>query len=91
MRFLKYKAQQMKFKLLDNKDEMLNEFFVNAKDRLHQIWERNSLSIDLWSEKVFIQKLNYIHNNPVKHPWYLVTTNIHLQNFIQLVLMILVS
>ena len=61
MRFLKYTAQQMKFKLLDNKDEMLNEFFVNAKDRLHQIWERNSLSIDLWSEKVFIQKLNYIH------------------------------
>jgi REP-associated tyrosine transposase len=72
MRFLKYTAQQMKFKLLDNKDEMLNEFFVNAKDKLHQIWERNSLSIDLWSEKVFIQKLNYIHNNPVKHPWYLV-------------------
>ncbi|MGI8952511.1 MAG: transposase [Chitinophagaceae bacterium] len=71
MRFLKFTAQQMKFKLIDTKDKMLNEFFVNAKDRKYQIWERNSLSIDLWSEKVFVQKLDYIHSNPIKHPWYL--------------------
>lgn len=73
MRFLKYTAQQMKFKMIDSKDKILNEFLVEAKDRTYQIWERNSLSIDLWSEKVFIQKLNYIHNNPCKHPWYLAT------------------
>src|ERR1700759_804317 len=71
MRFLKYTAQQMKFKMTDSKDITLNEFLVEAKDRTYQIWERNSLSIDLWSEKAFIQKLNYIHNNPCKHPWYL--------------------
>ena len=28
--------------------------------------------IDIWTEEVFIQKLNYIHNNPVGHPWNLV-------------------
>ena len=38
-------------------------FFVDAKD---------PLSIDLWTEEVFIQKLNYIHNNPVTYPWNLV-------------------
>jgi hypothetical protein len=61
----------MKFRLLDN-NKTLNEFLVNAKDRQYQFWERNSLGIDLWSEKAFIQKLNYIHNNPVKSPWNLV-------------------
>ncbi len=37
-----------------------------AKDRDYQFWERNSLSIELRSAKVFIQKLEYLHNNPVK-------------------------
>ncbi|HXL58187.1 MAG TPA: hypothetical protein VN958_18125 [Chitinophagaceae bacterium] len=66
MRFLKFTAQQMKFRLTDTNDKTLNEFFVNAKDRQYQFWKRNSLSIDLWSEKAFIQKLSNIHNNPVK-------------------------
>ena len=70
-RFLKFTAQQMKFKMIDEKNKMLSEFLIEAKDRTYQIWERNSLSIDLWTEKVFIQMLNYIHNNPCKHPWYL--------------------
>ena len=72
MRFLKYTAQQMKFRLLDTNDAMLNEFLVNSKDRQYQFWERNSLSVDLWTEEVFIQKLIYIHNNPIKEPLNLV-------------------
>jgi hypothetical protein len=43
-----------------------NELIVNAKDRKHQVWECNSLNIPLWSPEVFWQKLDYIHNNPVK-------------------------
>ena len=72
LRFQKYTAQQMKFKLIDTNNKMLNDFFVDAKDREYQFWKRNPLSIDLWTEEVFIQKLNYIHNNPVGHPWNLV-------------------
>ncbi len=30
------------------------------------IWKTDSLSVDLYSEQVFNQKLNYIHYNPVK-------------------------
>ena len=45
---------------------MLNELLVNAKDRKHQVWERNSLGVPLWSQEVFLQKLEYIHNNPVR-------------------------
>ena len=33
LRFQKYTAQQMKFKLIDTNNKMLNEFFVDAKDR----------------------------------------------------------
>ena len=72
MRFLKYTAQQMKFRLIDTNNKLLNDFLVNAKDRQYQFWERKSLSIDLWTEEVFIQKLIYIHNNPIKDPWNLV-------------------
>lgn len=35
------------------------------KDREYQFWKRNPLSIDLWTKEVFIQKIEYIHNNPV--------------------------
>ena len=73
MRFLKYTAQQMKFRLIDTNNATLSDYLVNAKDRTYQFWERNSLSIDLWTEEVFIQKLIYIHNNPIKDPWNLVT------------------
>lgn len=69
MRFLKYTAQQMKFRLQDRKDTRLEDYKVNAKDREYQFWERNSLGVDLWSEPVFLQKLEYIHNNPVQPKW----------------------
>ena len=39
---------------------------VKAKDRKYQIWKRNALSIDIYSEEVMLQKLNYTHLNPVK-------------------------
>ena len=56
----------MKFDLQKNIQQLLEEFRVNAKDRDYQFWERSSLSIDLYSEEVYLQKENYIHYNPVK-------------------------
>ena len=50
---------------MKNHPAVLKMFYVNAKDRKYQIWERNPLSIDLWTNKVFMQKMEYIHNNPV--------------------------
>jgi REP element-mobilizing transposase RayT len=70
-RFLKFTAQQMKFRLIDNNDQALSQFRLNTSDRQYQIWERNALSVDLWSEPVFMQKLDYIHNNPLQHKWQL--------------------
>ena len=52
--------------LKDENSEWLNALLVNAKDRKYQVWQRNSLGIPLWSDKVVWQKLSYIHDNPVK-------------------------
>ena len=38
---------------------------MNKYDRTYQIWKREPLSIELFTEKVFMQKLEYIHQNPV--------------------------
>jgi len=64
--FLKYTAQQIKFDLLKYNPLVLEEYKVTAIDREYQFWERNPLSIELYSEKVFLQKLHYVHANPVR-------------------------
>ena len=64
--FMKYTAQQMKFYLQDNHPEMLPNLLVNAADRKYQIWERNPLSLELFTAKVGVQKLQYVHQNPVR-------------------------
>jgi putative transposase len=64
--FLKYTGQRILKKLQGSQPKLAAELVVNAKDRKHQVWERNSLGIPLWTPEVFFQKLDYIHNNPVK-------------------------
>jgi putative transposase len=64
--FLKYTGQQILKILRNEQSPMLQKLLVNAKDRKHQVWEGNSLGIPLWTPEVFEQKLEYIHNNPVK-------------------------
>lgn len=64
--FLKFTAQQMKKDLQKNHPQVLSHFEVNASDRKYQFWERNPLSIELRSQEVYEQKLDYIHQNPVK-------------------------
>lgn len=36
----------------------------NVKD--YQFWQHNNKPIELWSNKVIYEKINYIHNNPVE-------------------------
>ena len=64
--FLKYTAQQIKKDMLINHPDDLGSFLVNAKDRKYQFWERNPLTVEIWSEKVLRQKLKYMHENPVR-------------------------
>lgn len=66
---LKYTAQQIKFDLQQNHPTVLAHFKVDVKDRTYQIWEHRPLSVPLWSQHVFEQKLDYIHHNPVHEKW----------------------
>jgi hypothetical protein len=43
--------------------------YVGTKDRNYQFWERNPLSVPLYSQKVVEQKINYIHGNPLNTGW----------------------
>jgi putative transposase len=64
--FLKYTAQKILKILIREKSPLLSKLLVSAQDRKYQVWERNSLSIPLWSGYVIWQKLTYIHFNPVR-------------------------
>jgi putative transposase len=64
--FLKFTAHKILRSLKDSNHPLLSKLKVDAKDREYQVWERNSLSIEIWNEEIFYQKLNYIHQNPVK-------------------------
>ena len=64
--FLKFTAQKIQRDLIKNHPRVLSHFFVDAADRKYQFWERNPLSVEIWSEKVLKQKLRYLHENPVR-------------------------
>lgn len=69
--FLKFTSRSILNFMRMHDDPLLQQLKVKAADRNFQVWERNSLSIDLFSEKVFLQKLDYIHHNPVRPKWQL--------------------
>ena len=59
------KFASLQFLQLLKNEEKLQDYKVNAADRKHHFWKRNSLMIELFTPKVFRQKLDYIHQNPV--------------------------
>jgi putative transposase len=62
--FIKHTSKQLKQQA--EKDNLIEDFEVNKPDRKYNFWKRDSLSIELFTQPVFMQKLNYIHYNPVK-------------------------
>ncbi|HJY63634.1 MAG TPA: transposase [Ignavibacteria bacterium] len=67
--FLKFTAQNIKLKMQKENKLFLNKFLVNSADRKFQIWQRKPLSVELFTEKVIEQKINYIHANPCREKW----------------------
>ncbi|MBS1508050.1 MAG: hypothetical protein JSS79_15525 [Bacteroidetes bacterium] len=64
--FLKFTSQQILKLLRNQKSPLLARLRVDAYDRKYQVWERNSLAIELRTEKFFKQKMDYTHYNPVE-------------------------
>ena len=67
--FLKYTSQQIKFVLAKYHPAVLKEFEVNVKDRKYRFWKDRSLPVSLYNDEIFMQKLNYIHDNPTQAHW----------------------
>ncbi len=72
--FLKFTAQHIKYALIEENHPLLKKLKVNAADRKVQIWERNGYSFPLKKQNTILQKLNYIHKNPLKKDWFLAET-----------------
>jgi putative transposase len=49
----------------------LNLYEVNAANKKHEIWQRDSLGVEIYSREVAKQKLDYLHFNPVSAKWLL--------------------
>ncbi|WP_144017425.1 transposase [Ekhidna lutea] len=68
--FLKYTAHEFKKMLKENE---LQKFKVDARNKRYEFWQRDSMAIELYSPEVAYQKLNYIHENPIAKDWILVS------------------
>ena len=71
---LKFTARSILKFMTMNENPLLEKLKVKAADRQYQVWERNSLSIDIFSRDFYNQKLEYIHNNPLQDKWKLSPT-----------------
>lgn len=67
--FAKFTAHQFKKQLSGTCPQALSEYQVEKEDRRYQFWKRDPLAIVLTSEKNMLQKLDYIHNNPLQEKW----------------------
>ncbi len=70
--FLKYTAHTFKKMLRKEGTEKLNAYKVDAENKDYEFWQRDSLAIPLFTKKVAIQKLKYMHYNPLAEHWQLV-------------------
>jgi REP element-mobilizing transposase RayT len=67
--FLKFTAHEFKKKLKITGG--LEKYKVSAANKSYEFWQRDSLAIEIWSRNVAVQKMNYIHANPVSGKWHL--------------------
>jgi len=68
--FLKFTAHEFK-KMLKNNPAELSKYAVDAHNKKYEFWQRDSLAVHLYSRHVMLQKLNYIHLNPLAEHWQL--------------------
>jgi putative transposase len=64
--FLKFTAQKIKFNLLEHFPDQLENYRSTQADRAYHFWERRPYKAMMFNRAVCEQKLDYLHNNPVK-------------------------
>lgn len=66
--FLKFTAHTFK-KMLSGNAIGLSKYSIDAQNKKYEFWQRDSLAVHLYSRSVILQKLNYIHLNPLADHW----------------------
>lgn len=74
LRLMKFVAQQIKFDLLDHHPKVLEHFKVERNDRGYQFFKERPLSVPLFTDEIALQKIDYIHRNPIQPKWQLAAT-----------------
>jgi len=64
--FLKYTAQQIKFRIIDSNPIELENYRSTQRGRQYHFWERRPYKATMYNREVANQKLDYMHYNPVK-------------------------
>ena len=84
--FMKYTSHMIQQYLCNNNPSTLENFRVDSSTRKYQFWQRDPLSIIVYTHIVIHQKLDYlpavllwqagIHHNPVQGKWMLASSPI---------------
>ncbi len=64
--FLKFIAQQIKFRMMRSESQELEQYRSTQKDRIYHFWERRPYKATMYNREVAFQKIDYMHYNPVK-------------------------
>ena len=62
--FKRFTAKVLKKNILETEPHVLNLFL--DKDGTYELWQKTNMPILIESDEFFLQKMHYIHNNPVK-------------------------
>lgn len=73
--FLKYTAHEFKKLLKENTPNSLAECKGEANNKQYEFWQRDTLAFPLYTKQDAIQKLEYIHKNPLAERWNLAVRN----------------
>lgn len=67
--FTKFTGHQFQKVLRETNPDLLEEYAVDFPNKRYEFWQRDSKAMHLYAEEMLIQKLNYIHNNPLQEHW----------------------
>jgi len=74
---LKFTAHEFKKLLIHSNSVSLADYYVAEKDRQYRFWSDSNYRIEIYSDRFFTQKLDYIHNNPASGKWHIVDDPMH--------------
>ena len=67
--FAKFTAHEFKKDLSRYHPKVLDVFESSKADRSYQFWQRDALAVHMLDNEMLLQKLNYIHMNPLNERW----------------------